>query len=95
VAARINDLSESCCDPELGVPKHFLKELAPHLESALSAQAVVAALVCRWLFAEPEWMCCDVYSPKETNLCEIMVGNCEFPTIRGQSRISANKSQRV
>jgi hypothetical protein len=81
IAARIDDLSKNCRDSELGVPKHFLEELAPHVTSTLSAQAVVAALVCRWLFAEPEWMCRDVYSPKETKLYEALLVNRESLSI--------------
>jgi hypothetical protein len=81
IAARIDDLSKNCRDSELGVPKHFLEELAPHVTSTLYAQAVVAALACRWLFAEPEWMCRGVYSPKETKLYEALLVNRESLSI--------------
>jgi hypothetical protein len=79
ISARIDDLSKSCRDAELGVPKQFLEELVPHLESALSAQAVVGALLCRWLFHGPESMCHNVYSPKEMKLFETLLLNGNRP----------------
>jgi hypothetical protein len=78
IAARVDDLSKNCPDSKLGLPKQFLKEIAPHVESSLAAQAVVCALLYWWLFAEPESMCSEVYSEKEVKLLHIWMLNGKF-----------------
>ena len=74
IAARIDDLAKDGRHP-LGSPTKFTEELTSYLHSPHSVQALLSALLCRWLFAAPEPICKGAYSLKELKMYESVLLN--------------------
>jgi hypothetical protein len=73
VAARMDDLADTRRQTGLGTTLQFLGDLDSYLKSPHLVNAVLGALLCRWLLLKAEPLCRNVYSSKEMKLYEALL----------------------